>query len=77
MDFLNSSLDPKLGFFNVSRRIHSFKRSTKKRKDGVMKIWKFLRTVVNGFGEVDILLTVWTSTDAQSKSLFSIIFKVF
>ena len=41
-----------------------------------MKIREFLRTVVNGFGEVDILLTVWTSTDAQSKSLlkFSNIF---
>ena len=36
-----------------------------------MKLWAMLRIVVDGFGEVDIFLTQWTSTGAENKYLFS------
>ena len=36
-----------------------------------MKLWAMLRIVLDGFGEVDIFLTLWTSTGAENKYIFS------
>ena len=44
--------------------------STKKGREGIMKFWAMLRIVVDGFGQVDIFLTLWTSTGAENKYFF-------